>query len=282
MQTDYSTMLFDGYRRDGLFLLRSVGHFDTKGAKESKFFRSKSFWALHFVQRGKGQMIVRGKEYDIQSGMFFLTPPFEQINYHGQADDPWRYFYIAAYPDSVIDIFRLFADNGNGFTHVSKNPQRTQRIFEELFKNRNRSREEMYFASLNALMRILSYEFSEGKKIESSVEQNRQRVNEIKDIIHFNYKNAEFSISDIAGMLHMNSSQLSRLFRKEEGRTPISFLVEQRLLHAAALLDKQSYSIAELCRESGFNDECYFMKRFKKRFGVSVKEYRKKICKKDA
>ena len=275
MQTDYSTILLDGYRDDGLFLLRNVGYFDTKGEKESKFFRSKSFWALHYVRRGKGQMTVRGRKYDIQSGMFFLMPPFEQINYHGLEDDPWCYFYIAVYPDSVIDVFRLFSDNGNGFTHVSKNPQRTQRIFETLFENRNRSSEEMYFASLNALMRILSYEFSEGKKIKTPVERNRQKVDEIKNIMHFNYKNPEFSISDIAAMLHTSNAQISRLFKQETGETPISFLVRLRLNHTAWLLDGGSYSIARLCNESGFNDECYFMKRFKKQFGVSVKGYRK-------
>ena len=157
MQTDYSTIWLDGYRDDGLFLLRSVGHFDTKGQNESKFFRSKSFWALHYVQRGKGQMTVRGQTYEIKNGMFFLTPPFEQVNYNGYEEDPWRYFYIAAYPDSVIDIFRILSDNGNGFTHVSKNPQRTQRIFEELFENRNKSAEEIYFVALDARQRILSY-----------------------------------------------------------------------------------------------------------------------------
>ncbi|MBQ8003479.1 MAG: helix-turn-helix domain-containing protein, partial [Oscillospiraceae bacterium] len=275
MQTDYSTIWLDNYRDDGLFALRSVGHFDTRGEKESKFFRTKQCWALHFVQRGKGVIIVRGKKYDIHSGMFFLTPPFEPVNYYGEEDDPWRYFFISGYPKTMIDVFKVFSDNGDGVTHVSKNPQKAQQLFEELFRNRNKSAEEMYFMALNALERLLSFEFSDARITQRSGKSTAQTVNAIKDIIRFNYKDPEFSIRDIADMLHINSSQLSRLFRGETGRTPISFLVELRLLHAAALLDKGSYSIAELCRESGFNDECYFMKRFKKRFGVSVKGYRK-------
>ena len=62
--------------------------------------------------------------------------------------------------------------------------------------------------------------------------------------------------------------------------TVVKFLSEVRLKKAAELLSEKDYRIKELCAETGFNDELYFMKIFKKKYGMTVKEYREKMRKK--
>ncbi|MBQ4545123.1 MAG: AraC family transcriptional regulator [Oscillospiraceae bacterium] len=260
---------------DELFNLRSIGQHDSREGRDSHFFRSKTYWALHYVQRGSGKLFVRKQQYDIKSGMFFLTPPLEPVNYYADDNNPWKYFFVSGYPDSAIDILTALGFSSNNFAVSAKHPQKIFQIFSSFFMNAEDC-DDLYFSALNTLHKILSIEFS--KPQDDSRRRNATDIiNSIEDIMLFNYKNPEFSVSDIADMLYMAPSQLSRIFKRETGETPISHLINLRLDYAASLLQNRSYNISELCNHCGFCDEHYFMKRFKNKFGMTVGEYRKHI-----
>ena len=57
--------------------------------------------------------------------------------------------------------------------------------------------------------------------------------------------------------------------------------MDLRLLKSVELLSGGEYLVKDLARIVGFNDELHFMKEFKKKFGVTVKQYRKQFVKND-
>lgn len=257
---------------DELYRLRSIGRHDSCTGEEARFFRSKNYWALHYVDRGAGHYILRGAEHEVSAGMFFFTPPSELINYYSNEEKPWRYYFISAYPDSILDVISPMGMNGGKFIVEAKHPIAVTRLFEAFFEKREEC-EDLYFTALGVLNKILSLEYVPLQKNNDYLSKE-ELIKNIDEIICFNYKNPALSIADIARMLHLNPSRLSRIYKAAMGVSPISRLVGMRLDQAALLLQSKNYTISELCNECGFGDERYFMRRFKQKFGKTVGEYR--------
>ena len=262
-------------KSDALYKLRAIGYHDAERYGDVRFVRSKNYWALHYVSEGSGRFLLRDSEYKIKKGMFFLTPPLEPINYYSDGPDFWKYYFISAYPDSAIDVTHPLGFSGGKCVVWAKHPEETERMFKEFYERAEKS-EDIYFETLSLLNKILSLEYEPSREKMSAAAKKADLIRQADEIIGFNYKNPEFSISDIAEILKLHPSALSRIYKEIKGETPVSGLIEMRLDYAAALLDRKSITISELCRECGFGDERYFMKRFKKKFGKTVGEYRRK------
>jgi len=80
-------------------------------------------------------------------------------------------------------------------------------------------------------------------------------------------------ISDLADIAKLSESQLRRKFQKEFGITPQTFIQRARLQTAAHLLRNEPNSISQVAFQSGFTDQSYFTRQFKKFFGKTPKEY---------
>ena len=86
----------------------------------------------------------------------------------------------------------------------------------------------------------------------------------------------DLSISDLADYVGMSRSAFSRLFKNETGRSPQNHLIEVRLEQSIHLLSG-NMSIREVAAASGFNDEYYFSRCFRKRYSLPPNELRKKL-----
>lgn len=93
-------------------------------------------------------------------------------------------------------------------------------------------------------------------------------------IVHDYYKDG-ISLAAAAEHLHTNPSYLSMLFRQETGVTFTDYLNQTRINRSCELLHTTGFSLAEIATLSGFEDQSYFSKVFKKLKGITPKDYRK-------
>ena len=84
----------------------------------------------------------------------------------------------------------------------------------------------------------------------------------------------EIYLDDLARRAGMSRATLLRHFRAALGVTPMIYLRNLRLRHAAELLLKTEFSLKEIADQSGFFRMPYFFKAFKDCYGVSPLEYR--------
>ena len=84
----------------------------------------------------------------------------------------------------------------------------------------------------------------------------------------------EIYLDDLARRAGMSRATLLRHFRAALGVTPMIYLRNLRLRHAAELLLKTEVSLKEIADQSGFSRMPYFFKAFKSCYGVSPLEYR--------
>lgn len=84
----------------------------------------------------------------------------------------------------------------------------------------------------------------------------------------------DWTLAELAGLLHLTPEYFVRLFKKHTGLSPIAYLNHQRAEQAANLLVETQKSIAEIAQEVGWPDQNYFARCFKSHFGMSGKVYR--------
>ena len=84
------------------------------------------------------------------------------------------------------------------------------------------------------------------------------------------------TLEDVSKKLNVNPSYLSRAIKKEKGRGFIEILTDIRLEHAKKLLEDSNIKIYEVAKQVAYNDYAYFYQVFKKRYGISPNEYRRR------
>lgn len=104
--------------------------------------------------------------------------------------------------------------------------------------------------------------------------QSSSELSAIKEHIERNY-DKDISIRELAKQAGYTVPHLISKFRLYYGVTPKAYVLQIRLLKAKELLlttDKLSREIAD---ELGFSDELYFIRFFKKRVGMTPKQFRR-------
>ncbi len=82
------------------------------------------------------------------------------------------------------------------------------------------------------------------------------------------------SIGELAEHLGLSSSHLSSLFREEMGDSLVRWREGIRMEQAARLLQHTTFSIGEIGRRVGYDDQLYFSRKFKQLMGQSPSDYR--------
>lgn len=93
--------------------------------------------------------------------------------------------------------------------------------------------------------------------------------------IHANLANP-LSLDIIANHVHVNSSHLSRTFKKECKESITEYINKSRIKRAQEILSNSNTLAYEVSEQVGFRDPAYFSSIFKKYTGYSPKEYKQK------
>ncbi len=98
-------------------------------------------------------------------------------------------------------------------------------------------------------------------------------ISEIKKYIKSNLGRS-LSLDEIANHVNYNSTYISRLFRQLTGENISRYIVEQKIEKAKEYLSETNESIQTISEKLGFETSQYFSNVFKKRTGISPREYR--------
>jgi len=142
------------------------------------------------------------------------------------------------------------------------------------------------FYSVLELLTIL-YELSndENSRILCSSTFNKQddssesrRIQKVIKYLNSNYQK-EIRLLDVANYVNMSEVSFSRFMKKRTGKNYIDYLNDLRLGIASRILIDTSKTIAEISFECGYNNLSNFNRIFKKRKGLTPKEFRENYSK---
>lgn len=88
------------------------------------------------------------------------------------------------------------------------------------------------------------------------------------------------TVESLAASVFLSPDYLTRLFKKKYNQTVINYITEQRMFLARELIEKNELSVSEISDRVGYGNYSYFIRVFKRHFGLSPKEYQLDYLKK--
>ena len=167
------------------------------------------------------------------------------------------------YAEFVVELLRLCRGHGIsaqdvGMSNVNTNEELTQM-----------SSMDEFAARLSELSNTLR------EKIGSErLDSTKKFATDARQYIADHYSESKLSVDEICSHLGVGPSYFSSVFKKEMGKSFVTYLTEVRMNEAQRLLDttdEKSYIIAGMV---GYEEPNYFSYVFKKHFGVSPSKYR--------
>ncbi len=188
---------------------------------------------------------------------------------------------------SFLELFttELFSSNlsldkiKNSFFELIVTANNTTR---EINKNFSSATYDNAFATLSSLNdQKLIKDFAQAFLLECTAAISNIRKTDtnpiIKKVCDYVEQNLtkDISLEMAADFAGVSSFYLSKLFKEEKGETFINFVSDKRLEKSCELLAETELSIKEITAQVGYNDQNYYSRIFKSKYGFSPKEYRK-------
>jgi len=109
------------------------------------------------------------------------------------------------------------------------------------------------------------------------VSMNDLFLEKIRRMVEKHMGNSEFNIEQMADEMNLSRTQLFRKMKSITSYSPIEFINEVRLQKAANLILAKADTLAQISYSVGFNEQSYFAKRFRKKFGINPRNYYQKM-----
>ena len=169
--------------------------------------------------------------------------------------------FVINFITTIIDVFKEIEIDVNELNSNNSS------IYDELFK-------------LETVPDIIEFlEKTSNKAIQligkRKGKKSNKLINDIRDYVMENLGDPELSLSKVAEVFFINSSYLSRLFKKEIGVNFAEFLIKLRIDKSILLLRTTDLKAYEIGEQVGFPDSSYFSACFKRCTGISISEYKK-------
>lgn len=103
-----------------------------------------------------------------------------------------------------------------------------------------------------------------------------EQMEKVIAFIDKNY-NKNIKIKDMSKLLCFNESYFGKFFKKNIGLSFLTYLKFYRLEKAKFLLINSNLNITDICFEVGFQDLSYFIRLFKKTYGISPSHYKEQV-----
>ena len=84
----------------------------------------------------------------------------------------------------------------------------------------------------------------------------------------------DITVDDAANLCAMSQTYFMKFFKKMTGMTFVEYLTSVRMEQAQRLLKTSSDSVSQIAEECGFHNFSYFIRSFKKHFGVTPNQAR--------
>ena len=85
------------------------------------------------------------------------------------------------------------------------------------------------------------------------------------------------SLKKLAKALNSAPTSLNRVFQQHFNTSPINYFISLRIEAAKSLLINTNMQIQEIAQNTGYSNALYFSSEFKKRTGMSLREFRREV-----
>lgn len=229
------------------------------------------FYEIELCVAGNGTQVINGNTYEINTNTLFI---YHVNDYHEIfAKEPLTLYNIAFNSIDVdVDAIDEFLNYQNEIV-IELTPHKLQQtldvmnLINEIFNSQRSYKKQIIAYLLNALLLIVIG----NKKRETT--KTSALTNNVLQYIHKNFAKSP-TLDEIASYSGYQKNYFCDLFKKKVGVTYIEYLTEYKINFSKKLLKINNKTIKEIAFECGFDSASNYIREFKKRNGITPKQYR--------
>ncbi len=256
---------------NNLFYIQEIGYLPAECAGHTYRKQFDSYFIM-LILKGEGILKYNGGKYMIYEGQGSFIDCRREHSYICDPEKPWEVIWMHFNGPCAEYYYKKFLKT-NSCLFLPKNMNDfTAVMYEAIANNSHKDRiTELINAKLitDILTMIILNPVAHG--LNDSYSYQMKSVREYLDS-HFTEC---INLDNISEAFYINKYHLTREFKKEYGETIFQHIIKKRIEYAKELLASTDKTIEEISLLSGFNDQSYFSRQFKKITGVSSLQYRK-------
>ncbi len=232
---------------------------------------------LVFCTKGEGILILDGEQLPVSNDQYFIVPGGGIFKFYSVAETSTR-FLVAAFNGRMANqLSRDFSVVRNLVPSVNNMVANREMLFDEIFNNLSKGFHDQNLAYVNLCFGHLLGTFVYAHRTSDDLADESNPV--IRRTIHFLEKSLhkKLSLQQIASEAGYSPTYFTTLFRKETNYAPLSYFAHLKILKACEFLDYTRMKVKEVSYRLGYSDPYYFTRDFKKKMGMSPRQYRNRI-----
>ncbi|PWW05734.1 AraC-like DNA-binding protein [Paenibacillus cellulosilyticus] len=252
---------------------------------------SHEFVEMTYVSEGAGTHYIAGEIVPVEHGTLFFIPVGQSHVFRPMTPKKERplIVYNCLFPASFLtelrsafpqasDICDLFVDESLTWFAMKDPSGEYHAKFREMYREYS-VRPPGFMAVLTSIvMQTLAGLYRHKLQLETPAGDQPQwrSIDEALAYIDHHYAN-ELKLSDLAAQSNLSERQFSRLFRRQTGMSFTDYMQSTRMESACRLLASSRSTVGEVANTVGYADLKFFHRLFKKKVGVTPRQYRNTV-----
>lgn len=233
-------------------------------------------YQILYVASGKAHFWFNGIEEIVDSGHMVLYKPKEVQKYVYYVEDHPEVFWIHFTGYDVKNILEYHGISLNQHVFYSGTLPEYKMSFRKIIRELQQCEYgyEDYIASLfNNILLLVRRQQQNGENYTVTIPEEIEMA-----VSYFNENyNTKISVAQYAESLHISTNWFIRNFKQHMKISPAQYLLSLRMVNAQSLLENTDYSVGEIAEIVGYDNQLYFSRVFKKEYGISPAQYRKRV-----
>ncbi|WP_169086022.1 AraC family transcriptional regulator [Paenibacillus sp. PL91] len=240
---------------------------------------------INYILKGSGYYLINGSRYDFQQGDIVLIRS-NDLHRAFEAEDlvmnviMFDSAYLALEQRYDAELLIPFRETGLRFDNVLDRSHPMLALLGEIISDMavEFERKEPHFEVVvrARLMQFLAFVNRYFSKNNETGTPYARGMETIRGVLHDIEADISYpwTLKELAEAAHLSPSRFSTLFVQVVGTSPMDYLIQLRLSHAAHLLESSDKKIIEVAAECGFRNLSNFNRLFKQHVGKLPSELR--------
>ena len=229
----------------------------------------KDFHILYITQ-GCGYAELDGKDYTLTEGDMLLYLPDEKQKYSFKMADKAVSCYLHFTGTGCIELLKKCGFLPDHIIHPGKHM-----LLEDIFKklcDEKIFKKQLYEEMMDFYLMRFFAELSRIMYDRKRFSKNYDVIEKVCKTMAQEYKEPG-DISRYADMCFLSVSRFHYVFKRHTGLTPVEYINSIKISHVKELLSHTDLSMSEIAESTGFYDQNYISRVFKKHTGVSPRTF---------
>ena len=232
---------------------------------------------LAYCTKGNGILMISEEQIPVSGDQFFIIPKQSSFKFYSVIDVNSRFLVIHFDGRNSQLLGKEFSMVRNLIPSVNNLVANREMLFDEIFNNLSKGFHDENLEYVNFCFGHLLATFIYASKTSDDFADESNPVIR-KSIEYMNRNlNLKLSLNQISKEAGYSPTYFTTIFKKETNYSPLSYFSHLKIVKACEFLDYTRIKVKEISFTLGFTDPYYFTKDFKKKMGMSPRQYRKRV-----